>query len=364
MNASMKQFIDSRKFRTLTLRFTLIASGLLVGVFLAEGLARLFFPQLAPRTARITKFWKYDPDLGWSNSPRAIGDFETFGIHAFVTINSKGFRGPEIEYARDQKRQRVMVLGDSYVWGYGVKDDEVFTELLRKTMPDVEIVNVGVSGYSTDQELLLYRNECYRYKPDLVIIVVTENDILGNLLTEQYVIYGKPAFHLKDGELTLINQPVAKTPLWKRAFAHFAMRSFVLTAANRYLYSRDISGIEASAAQKKDGAAYSGASPTASGNFPRTQGEEITARLLVELRREISARQGDGKLLVVFTEEMTGSREFAQYLTPIDIPCLDLEDYIGADDRSLHLPNDFHWNAEGHKRVADIMAKFIAKFLK
>src|SRR5215470_12121221 len=106
----MGTFILNRKFQTNISRFILIVSSSLVAVFIAEGLTRLLFPQLAPRTARITKFWKYDSRYGWSHNPGATGDFETFGIHAFVTINSKGFRGPEIEYARDQKRQRVLVL--------------------------------------------------------------------------------------------------------------------------------------------------------------------------------------------------------------------------------------------------------------
>ncbi|MGH9428853.1 MAG: SGNH/GDSL hydrolase family protein, partial [Terriglobia bacterium] len=139
----------SRKLRTLLARFMLIIISLFVGLLLAEGLTRILFPQLAPRTARLTKFWKYDSRYGWAHNPGASGYFETFGIRAFVTINSKGFRGPEIEHARDPKRQRVLVLGDSYVWGYGVKDDEVFTERLRTAVPEVEIVNLGVSGYGT-----------------------------------------------------------------------------------------------------------------------------------------------------------------------------------------------------------------------
>lgn len=356
-DAYMTTFITSRKSRTLLIRLTLIVSSLFVGGFMAEGLTRVFFPQLAPRTAHLTKFWKYDPHYGWSHIPGMSGPFESHGINTFVTINSKGFRGPEIEHARDQERRRVLVLGDSYVWGYGVNEDEVFTELLRKAMPEVEIVNMGVSGYSTDQELLLYRDEGHKYKADLVVIVVTENDPLGNTLTQQYVVYGKPAFQLRNGELALVNQPVPRTPLWKRAISQFATRSYILTATNRYLYSRAISGGAAPVVQKKNGDGDSG-------KFPRTQEEEITARLLIELKREISARPGEGKLLVVFTEDLTGSREMAEYLAPFDISSLDLEEYIDERDESFHLKNDFHWNAEGHKRVAEILAKHFGKFMK
>lgn len=360
----MTTLIASRKFRPVLSRLILIIIGLLVGVVLAEGLARVFFPQFAPRTARITKFWKYNSHYGWSHIPGVGGYFESFGIRTFVTINSKGFRGPEIEYAHDQNPQRILVLGDSYVWGYGVKDDEVFTERLTKAMPGVEIVNMGVSGYSTDQELLLYRDEGYKYKADLVMIIVTENDPLGNSLTEQYVTYGKPVFQLKGTELALINQPVHKTPLWKRAVAQFATRSYVLTAANRYLYSRAIGKPAPPVVHHESGGGASGAALTGSGKFPRTLEDEITVRLLIELRREISSRQGEGKLLVVFTEDLTSSQEMAEYLTPFEISCLDLEAYIDAKDKILHLPDDFHWNSEGHKRVAEILAEHLGKSLK
>jgi hypothetical protein len=61
---------------------------------------------------------------------------------------------------------------------------------------------------------------------------------------------------------------------------------------------------------------------------------------------------------------MSGSREMAQYLTSADISCLNLKDYLDANDRSLHLPEDFHWNVAGHKRVAETLTKYIGKFLK
>src|SRR5262245_31521129 len=104
----MATFIAGRKIKSLLARFVLIVTSLFIGILLAEGLVRVFFPQLAPRTARITKFWKYDSRYGWAHNPGASGYFETFGIQAFVTINSKGFRGPDIEHARDQKRQRIL----------------------------------------------------------------------------------------------------------------------------------------------------------------------------------------------------------------------------------------------------------------
>ncbi len=361
----MIAFSITGKLRPFLSRSMLIVISLLVGLLLAEGLTRLFFPQMAPRTAQLSKFWKYDDRYGWSHIPGASGTFESYGIESFVTINAKGFRGPEVEYARDQQRQRILVLGDSYVWGYGVNQDEMFTERLRKAMPAVEVVNLGVSGYSTDQELLLYRNEGAKYKADLVMIVVCDNDPPGNVLAEQYVVYGKPVFQLKDQhDLMLTNQPVARASLWKRALTELATRSYILNTANKYLYAKTVGSATPTVPQKTaDG--NSGAIPTSPRKFPRTPEDEVTGRLLLKLRQAIPALQGEGKLLVVFVDGMTGiSRDMTAYLTPYDISCLDLGEHIDLKDKSLHLADDFHWNAAGHKRVAEILAQNLGQFMK
>jgi hypothetical protein len=153
----MSTSVITGKFRAFLSRVLLVGISLLVGLLLAEGLTRLLLPQMAPRTAQLTKFWRYDARYGWSHIPGASGTFAAHGIDSSVQINAKGFRGPEVEYARDPNRQRLLVLGDSYVWGYGVNQEEMFTEQLKRMRPEIEVVNLGVSGYSTDQELLLYR---------------------------------------------------------------------------------------------------------------------------------------------------------------------------------------------------------------
>jgi lysophospholipase L1-like esterase len=359
----MTTFITGKLWGFLS-RFLLLVISMLVGLFLAEGITRLFFPQMAPRTAQLTKFWQYDARYGWAHIPGISGTFQSYGIDSSVTINAKGFRGPEVEYARDPQRQRILVLGDSYVWGYGVNQEEIFTEQLKQARPDVEVVSLGVSGYSTDQELLLYRDEGHKYKADLVMIVVCDNDPLGNILTEQYVIYGKPVFQLKDQGLLLSNQPVARTALWKRALAQLASRSYLLNTAKNYLYAQTV-GTAAPAAQNPQAEGRAGAVPTNRGKFPRTREAEITVRLLLELRQAISALQDEGKLLVVFVDGMEGiSRDMAAYLAPHDISCLDLGEYIDIKDKSLHLADDFHWNAVGHKRVAEILVQNLGKFMK
>ena len=162
----------------------------------------------------------------------------------------------------------------------------------------------------------------------------------------------------------LMNQPVAMASLWKRALTHLTTRSYILNTANKYLYAKTV-GSAAPTAQKKSADGNSKAIATNPGKFPRTPEDEITVRLLLALRQAIPTLQGEGKLLVVFVDGMTGiSRDMTAYLTPSDIACLDLGDSLDINDKSLHLADDFHWNAQGHKRVAEILAQNLGKFMK
>src|ERR1700693_386562 len=173
-------------------------------VFLAaEGLARLFFPQWAPRSGRLTQFWQYDARYGWGNIPGAAGAFRSFGFDSRVTINERGHRGPLIPFARTPGHKRLVIIGDSYVWGYGVNDGEMFTALVPNLLPGAEVVNMSVTGYSTDQELLVYQDEGYQYNADWVVLVFCMNDVLGNIARTMYVSYGKPLFVLDHDQLRL-----------------------------------------------------------------------------------------------------------------------------------------------------------------
>ena len=156
------------------------------------------------------KFCIYDPTLGWTGKPNVDDTFDISDCHHRVHQNRYGFRGPAVELARTATR-RLVVLGDSFVWGLGVEDDELFTSLLaRESSPPLEVVNLGVSGYGTDQELLLWQQLGRRFRPDVVLLVVTPwTDLYDNPYGERYG-YQKPFFRWDDATAALVlnNVPV------------------------------------------------------------------------------------------------------------------------------------------------------------
>ncbi|HIE97894.1 MAG TPA: hypothetical protein EYG03_09265 [Planctomycetes bacterium] len=148
----------------------------------------------------------YDELLGWKNIP----DWKASTHNRQLTINSKGLRDREYEYDKPDGVRRILVLGDSYVWGYGVADDEVFTEVLETRLAGDrwQVINSGVSGWGTDQELLFLTHEGFKYSPDVVILAFFFfNDLQNNSSSRQYGLY-KPVF--LDSSMQLSNVPVPK----------------------------------------------------------------------------------------------------------------------------------------------------------
>ena len=153
--------------------------------------------------------YRYDAELGWAPVPGSSALVTTARtIH--VQHNSLGFR--DIEPERDG-RPRVLVVGDSFVWGVDAEAGERFTDLLRNRFPGLAIVNAGVSGYGTDQEYILLQRIWETIQPTVVVLIFcTDNDRLDNGTNVRYEGYQKPYFATAaDGTLVLRGQPVPQS---------------------------------------------------------------------------------------------------------------------------------------------------------
>lgn len=153
----------------------------------------------------------YDRSLGWRNIPNWKS--KTFGQP--LTINSKGLRDREYPYEKPAGTRRILVLGDSYTWGYGVSDRDLYTEVLERDLNQGglgwEVLNAGVSGWGTDQEYLYFRDEGLKYSADVVVLMFFFND-LSEAITSRMYGTAKPLFLNTDLELS--NVPVP--PPWRR----------------------------------------------------------------------------------------------------------------------------------------------------
>lgn len=333
--------------------FVILLSG--AGAMLAaEMVARFVYPSWAPRTGRVTKFWQYDETYGWAHKPGERGRFDSFGFETAVRINSHGYRGPERVFERRPGVRRAIVLGDSFVWGFGVEEEQTFENLLEQSLPSkTEIINLGVSGYSTDQELLVYRNHGRKYQSDLVVLVVATNDVAMNVLPVAYLVYGKPVFRRAGGQLVVTNQPVPQTPLLERTVVGLAAQSYVLNQLNRVREQWSVSNALARAPSVAESADTGAAGNAPARTFPQTEAEQLTVDLIAQIGREAEA---DGaQFLVMLVDRIYAGGKFSAALAERGLQVLSLDDVMAGHEAPLHLPDDLHWNPAGHQLVAEAL---------
>ncbi len=190
---------------------------ILLLVVAAEVVLRLVY-----HPALLGSVTRYDSLLGWSlipnSSQMSIDAQRDFRYR--IDINSMGLREREID-AGETRHHRVLILGDSFAFGVGLEVGERFSDLLDASLPgDVDVVNGGVPGWGTDQEVLFYESSLRRLEPDVVVLTfLAQNDIVNNGLPGPLVGTGaKPRFECAGDSLQLeLPPPPAKLSLGLRA---------------------------------------------------------------------------------------------------------------------------------------------------
>lgn len=163
----------SRKWRA---RLALVAASLFVAALVLEGAGRLWLDRRGEELGR--PFWVLDAELGARMQPGYRGP-DDHGTP--VELNRRGLRGPEVEVPKPPGRTRVLAMGDSVTYGFGVAREDTFPFLLRERLAargwgDVEVVNAGVPGYSTYQGVVHLERDLLALEPDVVLFAYMNND--------------------------------------------------------------------------------------------------------------------------------------------------------------------------------------------
>ena len=164
-------------------KFALVCLSVFLTVLVLEGMLRwagFSYPN----------FYATDYYAGMKLRPGAEGWWRSEG-EAFIKINSAGYRDREHRKIKPRNVIRIAVLGDSYAEALQVPLEDTFWAVLEQEIKrcpsillrNVEVLNFGVSGYGTAQELMTLRHHVWEYSPDLVLLAfLTANDVRNNLL--------------------------------------------------------------------------------------------------------------------------------------------------------------------------------------
>jgi hypothetical protein len=174
-----------------------------------EGLLRVL-PLGAYKSA---PFRQYDPVVGLSLMPDRNVIHHRGCFAGEVVTNRWGMRDRDRMREKSPGEFRIAMLGDSAVEAVQVKPAEVVNRqmeqlLAAKGYKNVSVLNFGVEGIGTTQELVMYKEKVRQFRPDLLLVMFSWNDVMNNSSTLQPKSYGihtwySPYYDLgPDGKLS------------------------------------------------------------------------------------------------------------------------------------------------------------------
>lgn len=138
------------------------------------------------------RFWKLRPTKVVSNKIN-------------IVINSKGFRGDEFSAKKPHDTIRIFCMGASSTFGYKIPLKELYNKKLEKLLTrrfplkKFEVINAGISGYTTLQGLRFLQGEIINYDPDVITIYFGWNEHSLSLVSDkEQAIFSKEIFILQE----------------------------------------------------------------------------------------------------------------------------------------------------------------------
>jgi lysophospholipase L1-like esterase len=303
---------------------------------------------------------QFDPVLGWKRTPNASKRVANeLGEIADIRHNEYGHRGPSYPLAREQGKQRILVLGDSFTDGAQVGEDDLFTALLERLNPGWQVLNAGVIGYGTVQQLLYLQTAGLKHQPDLVLLMVFENDLTDNCSPAYPGMGPRPYARLSGTSIEILNDPEGLE------FRKYALPVPFLNALNRnsllfyFLNSHIYQRLRTKEMRARHGADWARAEQCGT--------VEVMSRVMDRMV-EISADQG-ARFAVVFIPTRDEAREgkttvldpVARNFAQRGIPQLSLIEALHRhkDAAVAYFPKDIHWTRQGHRVAAEAISDFL-----
>jgi len=364
----------------LKIKIALAMVSLVVGVLLCEFALRLLYPQVFRRP----DVWHYDPDLGWSHIPGAVGRLISPEFDVEMKINGGGLRDREFVVAQKADTRRIAIFGDSFVEGWGVSIENVVSRQLESCLQqgggDVEVANFGVAGYGTDQALLFFEQRGVDFGAEEVVLFFYGNDLWNNgsrkgIGAERGF---KPYFKVRNnGQLALAGVPVKKANYWNQAQRErpFSTQADRYLSRHWHLYKLVKKALKPEVPRRQQQTFYEGL-------YGRNEAKRfaslwaLTGRILKLFKERVEAR--GAQLTIVYVPSIVQVEEdnwlakrqlhglagdfdlrkpnirLADFAERYDLHLIDLLDEFKerAQTETLYL-RDSHWNAAGHALAAD-----------
>jgi hypothetical protein len=338
------------------LRITAVALGwTFVGLLLAEWSLRHFAPQ-----ELRTPMFQLDRYVGDTLLPNTIARHRSADFDVTYHINAAGYRGTLYPIAKPPGTFRVVTLGDSFCFGHGVEDNQTFSYLLERELRarmhrDVQVINLGVMGYGTEQELIRFERQGLAYHPDAVVLAFFSNDPDDDRNSQLFEVRnGKLAERMSTERASRYKDLVDHIPGYTWLVEHSELAAFVRERIWQHISQGGRNGMTLATVKAATPRDYS-----------------MTGLLLDQFRNLAAQDHFKFVLLLVAGSGRTltpGTPDFyvRQYGLSHGLPMVDSSAWLAGYLPAHHLrehdafyPHDGHWKPWVHATVAGMLAQTI-----
>jgi len=305
------------------------------------------------------QLYQLDPQLGWSLRAAKRGWRSYDGDRGYAIINAAGFRDRDHTLDKPDPVYRIAVLGDEYTEAAPVALADTWWWQLESKLQYcgfqpgklVEVLNFGVAGYSTAQELALLETRVMRYAPDLVLLEFAPDDVIDNsaALAPNKL---RPFYFLDAHGVPRIDDSFASLPDFERG-----MQTRYRLAAEIGDHTRAFQLVRELARQIFIAPAHARAAVPA--GPPYEDAWRITAALISKMNDYARRNGAELRLVVVPAAGQAGTpagdadQRLAALGKKLDLPVMSL----AAELPSAYYRPSGAWTVEGHRAAAAALAQ-------
>ena len=300
----------------------------------------------APRThgGRTGIWWHQHPAFGAWHRPDTEGEHRGQCYRAHYRINSVGAR--DAERPRRAEGPRVVVLGDSFLEGYGVEADSRFSDMLEAET-GIPHMNFAMASFGPYQQLLIYEGLAREFDHTTVMVSVFPGNDFADMDPDDCAELGDPDYCYRPypGEPPGLERRDRLEPAWRGFFkAHSQAFILALVALRGRHEARATPRSEFYEFEERQVALLEAVLERIR---RAAEGRELVVLLIPKLHDlETFAKRGPDPL----------SARLSAWAEPRGVRVVNLLPAMAGHGRSwdaFYLPCDFHWSRYGNRVAAE-----------
>ena len=344
---------------------------LLLAVFAASGelFVRLVFGDKIVLFPRFHEEARYGPFTIRRLRPNTTFYHRSVDGRWRFQVNAQGFRDThDYTYAKPPEVRRVICLGDSQTQGFECEQSATYAQVLEQAAAarrlPLEVLNTGISGFGTAEQLVFLEQEGLKYRPDFVVVGFFANDPDDNAKCGLFGLQGGLLVTNKFTHLPGVRvlRPFQNFPVTRWLSQHSYLYSLVMNniwAVMKARLSRQAA--EAAPVEFTTGV-------TNQWEAARHYQEKLTSALLQRLGQ--TCRSHGVRLIIVEIPYRDGPNSFAPSLPPAlrDVAAASADRVLWSTNLFGRLPDpsvifrphgQWHLTEKGHAVIGEALAEII-----